>query len=74
MPDMNGYEAATEIGRREAPGRHIAIIAMTAAVLAGSRERCLASEMDGFAPKPIRVESLVEALQQWAPASRVESV
>jgi CheY-like chemotaxis protein len=73
MPEMNGYEAATEIRRREASGRHIAIIAMTAEVLADARERCLASGMDDFVPKPIRIESLVEALKQWAPA-QVEPV
>jgi two-component system sensor histidine kinase EvgS len=68
---MNGYEAATEIRRREASGRHIAIIAMTAEVLADARERCLASGMDDFVPKPIRIESLVDALKQWAPAAQV---
>jgi CheY-like chemotaxis protein len=71
MPEMNGYEAATEIRRREASGRHIAIIAMTAEVLADARERCLASGMDDFVPKPIRIESLVDALKQWAPAAQV---
>ncbi len=50
MPEMNGYAAATEIRRREAPGRHIPIIAMTADVLEGGRQRCLASGMDGFVP------------------------
>ena len=74
MPEMNGYEAAAEIRRREAPGQHIAIIAMTAEVLAGGRERCLASGMDDFVPKPIRIESLVDALKQWAPASQVAPV
>lgn len=29
MPEMNGYDAATEIGRREGPNRHIAIVAAT---------------------------------------------
>jgi signal transduction histidine kinase/DNA-binding response OmpR family regulator len=72
MPEMNGYEAATEIRRREAPGRHMAIIAMTAEVLADARDRCLASGMDDFVPKPIRIESLVEVLQRWAPAAQVE--
>jgi signal transduction histidine kinase/DNA-binding response OmpR family regulator len=72
MPEMNGYEAATEIRRREPPGRHIAIIAMTAEVLADARERCLASGMDDFVSKPIRIESLVDALKQWAPTAQAE--
>jgi CheY-like chemotaxis protein len=68
MPEMNGYEAATEIRRREASGRHIAIIAMTAEALAGARERCLASGMDDYVPKPIQIGSVVDALKRWAPA------
>ena len=72
MPEMNGYEAATEIRRREGSGRHIAIIAMTAEVLAGARERCLASGMDDYVSKPIQIESLVDALKRWAPANQVE--
>jgi signal transduction histidine kinase/CheY-like chemotaxis protein/ligand-binding sensor domain-containing protein len=68
MPEMNGYEAATEIRRREGTGRHIAIIAMTAEALAGARERCLASGMDDYVPKPIQIGSLVDALKRWAPA------
>jgi signal transduction histidine kinase/CheY-like chemotaxis protein len=74
MPEMNGYEAATEIRRREASGRHIAIIAMTAEALAGARERCLASGMDDYVPKPIQIESLADALKRWAPACQVEPV
>jgi signal transduction histidine kinase/CheY-like chemotaxis protein len=74
MPEMNGYEAATEIRRREAPGRHIAIIAMTAEVLDDARERCLAAGMDDFVPKPVRIESLVDALKRWAPAAQAEPV
>src|ERR1019366_6339730 len=71
MPEMNGYEAATEIRRREGSGRHIAIIAMTAEALAGTRERCLASGMDDYVPKPIQIGSLMDALKRWAPAIQV---
>ncbi|SPE33318.1 putative Histidine kinase [Candidatus Sulfopaludibacter sp. SbA3] len=67
MPEMNGYEAATEIRRREGAGRRAVIIAMTAEALEGSREHCLTSGMDDFIPKPVKLESLVEALKKWAP-------
>jgi CheY-like chemotaxis protein len=67
MPEMDGYEAAQEIRRREGPGRHVAIIAMTADVMAGCREQCLEAGMDDYVAKPVAMESLFEALQRWAP-------
>ena len=68
MPEMDGYEAAQEIRRREGPGPHVAIIAMTADAMAGCRERCLQAGMDDFVGKPIAMEPLYEALQRWVPA------
>ena len=70
MPEMDGYEAATEIRRQESPGRHIAIVAMTADVLGDGRQRCLMSGMDDFIPKPIQIQTLLDALKRWAPASQ----
>jgi CheY-like chemotaxis protein len=70
MPEMDGYEAAAEIRRQESPGRHVAIIAMTAEVLGDGHQRCLVSGMDDFIPKPIQIQTLVDALKRWAPASQ----
>jgi signal transduction histidine kinase/ligand-binding sensor domain-containing protein/CheY-like chemotaxis protein len=70
MPEMNGYDATTEIRRREAPGRHVAIIAMTADVIKGSRERCLTAGMDDFISKPVNVKAIVEALEKACSQSR----
>ncbi len=59
MPDMDGLEATSAIRRAESgTGRHIPIIALTAHAMAGDRERCLASGMDGYVPKPVRPEEI----------------
>jgi CheY-like chemotaxis protein len=43
-------------------------VAMTAGVLAGTREQCLAAGMDDYLTKPIKVEFLFNALRKWVPA------
>jgi CheY-like chemotaxis protein len=70
MPEMDGYEAAVEIRLREGPGRHVAIIAMTAEAMTGCREQCLEAGMDDFISKPVAMDALFEALRRWAPAKK----
>ena len=66
MPEMDGFEATAEIRRTEAAtGRHIPILAMTAHVMEGDRERCIAAGMDDYVPKPLRPPDLFEALARW---------
>ncbi len=64
MPEMSGFEATAAIRQREqclglGP---TPIIAMTAHAMKGDRERCLEAGMDGYVPKPIRVDELFEVL------------
>jgi signal transduction histidine kinase/CheY-like chemotaxis protein len=65
MPGMNGYQAASEIRRREAGGRRVPIVAMTANAIEGDRDRCIAAGMDDYLAKPVRMVSLGEALERW---------
>ena len=65
MPEMNGYEAAAEVRRREGPNRDVPIVAVTADVASGSRERALESGMNDFIGKPIHVSELERVLRTW---------
>jgi two-component system, sensor histidine kinase and response regulator len=65
MPEMNGYQAAAEVRRREGPNRNVPIVAVTADVAAGSRERALESGMNDFIGKPIHVSELERVLRTW---------
>jgi CheY-like chemotaxis protein len=67
MPEMGGLEAATAIREREAgTTAHVRIVAMTAHVMTGDRERCLAAGMDGYLSKPIDPRLLFAAVEQGA--------
>ncbi len=63
MPEMDGEEAAREICKRYPPEKRPLLIAMTANALEGDRERYLSSGMDDYISKPIRVEELMQGLE-----------
>jgi len=67
MPRMNGLEATAAIRRRESAGAHIPIVAMTANVVKGFREECLAAGMDGYVTKPLRRELLAQEMSRVIP-------
>ncbi len=67
MPVMDGYEATRGIREMESKsGRYTPIIAMTAKVLPGDRERCMEAGMDGFLAKPIEVDRMKEAVKRFS--------
>ena len=68
MPEMGGLEATAAIRARErSTGKHLPIIALTAHVMAGDREQCLAAGMDAFVAKPLRPAELFATLDHFFP-------
>ena len=67
MPEMDGY-TTTQLIRTELKLKKVPIIAVTAHVLAGEREKVLASGMNDYLTKPVRYEELITALQRHLPA------
>jgi signal transduction histidine kinase/DNA-binding response OmpR family regulator len=67
MPGLDGLEATRRIRARLGEHRQPRIIAMTANVLVGDRERCLEAGMDDYIGKPIKIEELARALQRHQP-------
>jgi CheY-like chemotaxis protein len=68
MPVMDGFQATAEIRRREGPGVHRIIIALTANALQGDRERCLQAGMDDYISKPMNKAELIRVLERFVPS------
>jgi len=66
MPEMDGYEATEAIRKIEIESdRHTPIIAVTAKTSEGEESRCLATGMDDFLPKPVKLENLSIKITHW---------
>jgi len=65
MPEMDGLEATRQIRKQEsAKGIRSRIVAMTANVLEGDRELCLAAGMDDYVSKPISHRALAGVIER----------
>ena len=68
MPEMDGFDATREIRKQDIKTlyeRHLPVIAMTANVMSGDRERCLAVGMDDYIGKPVQRDHLEAVLRKW---------
>lgn len=64
MPEMDGYEATRIIVEHLKNNRPI-IIAMTANAMSSDKSKCLATGMDDYITKPLKVEDLQKTFQRW---------
>ncbi len=67
MPVLDGLQATEKIRRyqKENGLAPVPIIALTANVIDGDEQRCLAAGMNGYLEKPIRLEDIQIALESW---------
>ncbi len=66
MPVMDGLQATQAI-RANPQLRALPIIAMTASVMSGDRDRCLDAGMNDHISKPVGIEQLQTTLGRWLP-------
>ena len=64
MPVMDGYTATREI-RKLANHKVLPVVAMTADVMMGVREKCQESGMNDYITKPINPDDLFSTLIEW---------
>ncbi len=68
MPVMDGITATRRM-RADPALRDVPVIAMTASVLEGDRDTCLAAGMNEVVTKPVDPEDLARSIRRWAKAA-----
>jgi two-component system, cell cycle response regulator DivK len=64
MPDMDGYTLTAKIKKIEKFSK-IPIIAVTANVMRGDREKSLEAGCDGYIQKPIDIDTLAQQIERF---------
>lgn len=64
LPGINGLDLARRIKSDERLA-HVPLIATTAQVLVGDRERCLEAGCDDYLPKPLDIRNLREVIRLY---------
>jgi diguanylate cyclase (GGDEF)-like protein/PAS domain S-box-containing protein len=67
MPELDGYAATSDLRSNGYSGP---IVALTAHVMAGERERCMTAGCDGYLAKPVDCDALFATLRKYVAADR----
>jgi CheY-like chemotaxis protein len=69
MPGVDGYQTMRAMRKLPSTAR-IPLVAFTAKVADGERQRCIDAGASAYIPKPIDTAQLIEVLGEWLPATR----
>jgi PAS domain S-box-containing protein len=69
MPEMDGFDAARIIRKKESAHPQPCIIALTANALQSDRDACLAAGMNDFITKPIKLSDVDEVIRRNFPSA-----
>ena len=72
LPEMNGWEVAAEIRKREA-GKPVPIIAVTAQAMSGDENVALEAGCNAYVSKPIDEDELLEKIVELIEAFVMDS-
>ncbi len=64
MPEMDGYETVREI-RKKPEWKNLPVIALTAKVMLGDKQKCLEAGVSDYMTKPVVGENLLSLLRIW---------
>lgn len=74
MPILDGYETTKAWREKEVDtDSHIPIIAMTASVVEGEHQKCLAVGMDDYLSKPVNLDELNAKIRLWIGSSNEQA-
>ncbi|MCL2880677.1 MAG: ATP-binding protein, partial [Treponema sp.] len=77
MPDMDGIEALSlirEMGREDPYYKNVAVVALTADAVLGTREMLLEKGFNDFLSKPIDMLKLNAILERWIPKEKQKAL
>ena len=64
MPELDGYETVKEL-RKNSQWKNLPVIALTAKVMQGDREKCMEAGVSDYLTKPVSVDKLLSLLKVW---------